>query len=107
MGGWTNSVVNLGMKEFEDYPVRLRLPFYLFTTPSGCACHPFGEGEFWGACHSPLSEGCPKGGVFPSFRGVPEGRGVPLFQRGARRAGCSPLSEGCPCGVGVAATPQG
>ena len=50
------------------------------------------------AGYSPPLEGCPKGGVFPSPGGVPEGRDIPLLWRGARRAGYSPPLEGCPKG---------
>ena len=37
------------------------------TTPSGFACPPSNEGEFW-AGYSPPLEGCPKGEVHPQVK---------------------------------------
>ena len=74
-------------QDFNQRTMSIGLAEYQLTAPPRQA-----------APATPPLEGCPKGGVFPSSGGVPEGRGIPLRWRGARRAGSSPPVEGCPKG---------
>ena len=73
------------------------------TTPSGCACHPSGGGEFWVGYPPPLEEG-PKGGVVVGgsiavifIMPIPdEGNGMAVnastnAQRGAKKEGTEKL----------------